>query len=86
MDKDERKADQAIHPAPDDFTAEQLAADPILRFFHYKHLPAKLQETSRGFCAMALGLVNYIPRNAERTVALRKLLEAKDAAVRATLP
>jgi hypothetical protein len=27
-----------------------------------------------------------VPRNAERTVALRKLLEAKDAAVRANLP
>lgn len=30
-------------------------------------------------------LVNTLPRNPERTVALRKLLEAKDAAVRAVL-
>jgi hypothetical protein len=32
---------------------------------------------------MARSLIDTIPRNPERTVALRKLLEAKDAAVRA---
>lgn len=31
-------------------------------------------------------IVTSLPRNAERTVALRKLLEAKDAAVRANVP
>ena len=29
----------AIHPAPTEFSAEQLAIDPILRYFHYSHLP-----------------------------------------------
>lgn len=74
-----------IHPAPAEFSPEQLAIDPILRFFHYGHLPPRLQEQSRPFCEMAERIVTTLPRNAERTVALRKLLEAKDAAVRASL-
>lgn len=75
-----------IHPAPQEFTDEQLAADPILRFFHYGHLPEALRATSRHFCALAWIIIDTLPRNPERTVALRKLLEAKDAAVRASLP
>lgn len=75
-----------IHPAPSEFSAAQVATDPILHFFHYAHLPPKLQETSKAFFLLAAHVVNTLPRNAERTVALRKLLEAKDAAVRANLP
>lgn len=37
------------------------------------------------FCELAYTIVGSLPRNAERSVALRKLLEAKDAAVRAFL-
>lgn len=75
--------DPTIHPAPIEFSAQQLAEDPILRFFHYGHLPAILQTNSAPFCALAMFLIETTPRNAERSVALRKLLEAKDAAVRA---
>lgn len=61
----------------------------ILQFFSYAHLPAHLpahlQEVSRPFADMAQQIVDTLPRNPERTVALRKLLEAKDAAVRALL-
>lgn len=74
-----------IHPAPVEATPEQLAVDPILRYFHYSHLPPVLQAASKPFCALALLLVSTLPRNPERTVALRKLLEAKDAAVRANV-
>lgn len=77
--------DPPIDPAPTEFHPDQLAADPILRFFHYGHLPAALQAASRPFCELALHIVTTLPRNAERTVALRKLLEAKDAAVRANV-
>jgi hypothetical protein len=59
--------------------------DPILQFFSYEHLPAHLAEVSAPFAVMAKSIVIGIPRNPERTVCLRKLLEAKDAAVRATL-
>lgn len=57
----------------------------ILQFFSYEHLPPALQAVSLPFGVLALKLVNTLPRNPERTVALRKLLEAKDAAVRAFL-
>jgi hypothetical protein len=70
-----------------------------MQFFAYAHLPAHLQLVSKPFCDLAHAIVlgdntaesgtvtigNALPRNAERTVALRKLLEAKDAAVRALL-
>lgn len=74
-----------IHPAPTEFSAQLIDADPILRYFHYTHLPAALQAASRPFCELAAHIVGTLPRNAERTVALRKLLEAKDAAVRANV-
>lgn len=78
--------DKPLHPAPAEFTPAQLEADPILKFFHYRHLPDMLREVSEPFCDLAFDLVETLPRNAERSVALRKLLEAKDAAVRARLP
>jgi hypothetical protein len=74
-----------IHPAPEGFTDEQIATDPILHFFHFAHLPPKLQDISKRFCDMATYIVITLPRNAERSVALRKLLEAKDAAVRSNV-
>lgn len=75
-----------IHPAPGTLTEAELANDPILRFFHYAHLPTGLRVSSQPFCSLAAQIVRTLPRNAERTTALRKLLEAKDAAVRAALP
>ncbi len=72
-----------IHPAPAEFSAEQLSTDPILRHFHYAHLTPAFQARSKPFCDLARQIVETTPRNAERTVALRKLLEAKDAGVRA---
>lgn len=59
--------------------------EPIMQFFAYEHLPAHLQEISKPFGELAKVITDTLPRNPERTVALRKLLEAKDAAVRAKL-
>jgi hypothetical protein len=75
-----------IHPPPGEFTPEEIGIDPLLRFFHYSHLPPTLRAASAPFAALARAILDGTPRNAERTVALRKLLEAKDAAVRAMLP
>jgi hypothetical protein len=55
----------------------------ILQFFSYAHLPPHLAEVSKRFAEDAEWIVANLPRNPERTVALRKLLETKDAAVRA---
>jgi hypothetical protein len=74
-----------IFPAPEGFTQEQLATDPILRYFHFAHLPPHLQMVSSKFYEIVCEILALVPRNAERTVALRKLLEAKDAAVRANV-
>lgn len=59
--------------------------DPMLQFFAFAHLPSHLQATSKQFHDVAVWTVNVLPRNPERTVALRKLLEAKDAAVRSAI-
>ena len=60
-------------------------AEPILRFFGYTHLPPNLAAVSRPFAELAELVHGTLPRCAERTVSLRKILEAKDAAVRARL-
>ena len=75
----------SVHPAPEDFRPDQIGVDSILRYFHYAHLPDDLQTISKPFCELAKFVVETLPRNAERSVALRKLLEAKDAAVRANV-
>jgi hypothetical protein len=62
-----------------------MQEDRMLQFFTYKHLPEHLQAVSKPFCDLAHLLVLRLPMNPERTVALRKLLEAKDCAVRAVL-
>lgn len=58
---------------------------PILRYFTYEHLPENLQMVSRPFCRLANDLEDTLPKGPEKSTALRKLLEAKDAAVRAAL-
>ncbi len=73
--------------------------DKLLQFFSYEHLPPHLQAVSKPFHDLAHAIVKGdnvpesgtvtiggpLPSNPERTVALRKLLEAKDCAVRAVL-
>jgi hypothetical protein len=63
----------------------QVTLDPIMAFFSHRHLPEPLQTVSERFQELALFVSHTLPRCAERTVALRKLLEGKDAAVRAAL-
>ena len=67
----------------DEATNKQPYEEPILEFFGYGHLPDHLRRVSVPFCELAEDSVATLPRCAERTVALRKLLEGKDAAVRA---
>jgi len=57
----------------------------MLQFFDYRHLPEHLQAVSKPFSELANRLATELPQNPERTVALRKLLEAKDCAVRALI-
>ena len=73
-------SDDKPEPVSDDKPVE-----PMLQFFAYTHLPPHLREVSEWFNGLAHILVDDLPRNPERSVALRKLLEAKDAAVRARI-
>lgn len=59
--------------------------DPMLVHFTWEHLPPHLQVVSMPFAALAQRIVETLPGSAERTVCLRKLLEAKDCAVRAAV-
>jgi hypothetical protein len=61
------------------------AVEALLRFFRSAHLPRELQEVAGPFEDLARRVADG-PQNAETTTALRKLLEAKDCAVRAQLP
>jgi hypothetical protein len=63
----------------------QQPVEPMLQFFSFEHLPEHLKVVSCKFYELAHSIVALLPRNPERTVALRKLLEAKDCAVRAVL-
>lgn len=56
----------------------------VLQYFTYDHLPEHLQKISKPFTDLANEIADRT-ENPETTVALRKLLEAKDAAVRAAL-
>jgi hypothetical protein len=60
-------------------------ASPILKHFHYKHLPPHLQEVSQPFGDIATRMDADLPDCAEKSAGLRKLLEAKDCFVRAKL-
>lgn len=57
----------------------------IMKFFSYAHLPERLQGVSKMFHDLAINILLNTPSGAEQTVALRKLLESKDCAVRSLL-
>lgn len=60
-----------------------MSEERMLKWFEYGHLPRSLMSISMQFHILAVNVVKDIEPGPERTVALRKLLEAKDAAVRA---
>lgn len=62
-----------------------MEEEKMLQFFSFSHLPETMQAISKPFCELAKNIVDTLPRNPERTAALRKLLEAKDCAVRASI-
>lgn len=66
--------------------SEQSKAEhTLMQFFSFSHLPEHLQEVSSRFYGLAEYIQTALPVGSEQTTALRKLLEAKDCAVRARL-
>ena len=62
-----------------------MTEDRMLKWFEYEHLPEHLQEVSKPFRRLPRQPYHEADPAPERPVPLRKLLEAKDAAVRAKL-
>lgn len=60
-------------------------SSPIMKFFEYAHLPEKLQAVSKPIGELAKQMDESLPDGAEKSAGLRKLLEAKDCLVRASL-
>lgn len=64
-----------------------MEREMVMRFFRWEHLRDEgMREMSRKFAELAEHVHSVCPRDPERSVALRKLLEGKDAAVRSLLP
>lgn len=57
----------------------------LLQFFKYDHLPKHLQDVSKPFCELAHKIYQDSGDDPMADMALFKLLEAKDCAVRAKI-
>lgn len=65
--------------------ARHHSTTSIVRFFAYNHLRSDLAEVSKVFADAMLTVCALVDDGPELAVALRKLLEGKDAAVRQAL-
>lgn len=69
------------------FTNAEKRADDVLRFLEpNQNLPPTLLGMAHEFAAFARRILTECPRCPQRTMALNRLVEAKDCAVRALLP
>ena len=82
MMDDVDRHNQEVH---DEAFEVELNMYPILKFFNYRHLPPDLRKVSAPFSILAYHLARQLPHCAETSAGLRKLLEAKDCAVRASM-
>ncbi len=72
----------------DELKAEAPKETPskaLLKFFNHGHLTVKLQGVAEPFAKLAQHVEDSAPDGPEKTTCLRKLLEAKDCAVRASV-
>lgn len=65
--------------------SQAISEERMAKWFAYAHLPEHLQAISKPFHDLACQMCETINPGPERTTALRKLLESKDAAVRAVV-
>jgi hypothetical protein len=73
---------------PDETKPPPSPPDPrnqMIKWFAFDHLPQRLQPVSAKFAELAMWMRENIARGPEATESMRKLLEAKDCAVRAFL-
>lgn len=78
--------DEIVQATLNQALANRVAAvRQVGQFFVFDDLSGPARETSRRCCETAISMLLTIPDSPELTVGLRKLLEAKDAFVRATI-
>jgi hypothetical protein len=56
-----------------------------IEYFEYAHLKPELQEVSKPICELAQLMEVTLPDGPEKSAGMRKLLEAKDCFVRASM-
>lgn len=71
---------------PNEFANRHPNTLHILQYFAFDHLPEPLRYVSECNYKLALTMLRQIPDGLELEAGLRKLLEAKDCFVRASLP
>jgi hypothetical protein len=58
----------------------------VAQYFTFDHLPeGPLRETSKAVCQLAASMIASLPDSPQLTIGLQRLLDAKDAFVRAAL-
>lgn len=62
-----------------------MSENPIMKYFAFEHLPEHLQAVSKPIGELARAMDQSLPDGPEKSAGLRKLLEAKDCLVRASL-
>jgi hypothetical protein len=72
-----------VHPG--EKAGERMNEERMMKWFEFADLPENLRVTASFFWDAACQLTATIDPGPERTTALRKLLESKDAAIRAKL-
>ena len=68
------------------FRKRKIVPSTVIQYFSYKHLSGKLYEVSKMVAELAELMEAKLPDGAEKSAGMRKLLEAKDCFVRASLP
>lgn len=69
-------------PVPSPWNGRHFSVAHFEPFFKYAHLSENLQRISQRFAALAERLLDDLADGPELSAALRKLVEAKDCAVR----
>lgn len=83
-----QQSDTELHGTEMPPVRDMAEVFPVLAYFTYEHLPEHLQKVSRPLCMMAQEIAKMYADGAderELAKALDRLLEAKDAAVRAAV-
>ena len=60
-------------------------SNQIMEFFKYEHLPPNMSVVSKRIADVAYYMDKSLPDSEEKSAGLRKLLEAKDCFVRASI-